>query len=141
MIAGIADGIALLMAVGMWKAGVDFAALEATTRILLLVNALLIGTLVMNASYRSETAELSAKEMLAGRAAVPFWVGVVVLGIIVPLLISVQTIGGTGDVTHSLMIIAIISHTIGAFSLKYCILKVGIYEPILPKAKVRTTSR
>lgn len=141
MIAGIADGIALLMGVGMWTGGVDFASLEATTRILLLVNALLIGTLVMNSSYRSETAGLSAKEMLAGRAAVPFWVGVVVLGIIVPLLISVQTIGGSGNVTHGLMIIAIISHTIGAFSLKYCILKVGIYEPILPKSKVRTTTR
>jgi hypothetical protein len=34
------------------------------------------------------------------------------------------------------MIVAIITHTIGAFSLKYSILKVGIYEPILPKAKV-----
>jgi hypothetical protein len=34
------------------------------------------------------------------------------------------------------MIAAIICHTIGAFSLKYAILKVGIYEPILPKAKV-----
>jgi sulfite dehydrogenase (quinone) subunit SoeC len=141
MIAGIADGIALLMAVGMWTGGVDFASLEATTRILLLVNALLICTLVMNSSYRSETAGLSAKEMLTGRAAFPFWVGVVILGIIVPLLISVKTIGGTGDITHGLMIVAIITHTIGAFSLKYSILKVGIYEPILPKAKVRTTIR
>lgn len=141
MIAGIADGIALLMGVGMWKGGVDFASLEATTRILLLVNVLLIGTLVMNSSYRSDTAGLSAREMLAGRAAIQFWIGVAVLGIIVPLLISVKTIGGTGDVTHGLMIIAIISHTVGAFSLKYCILKVGIYEPILPKAKVRTTIR
>lgn len=141
MIAGIADGIALLMGVGMYTGGVDFASLEATTRVLLLVNVLLIGTLVMNASYRSDTAGLSAREMLAGRAAVPFWIGVAVLGIIIPLLISIQTLGGTGDVTHGLMIVAIISHTIGAFSLKYCILKVGIYEPILPKAKVGKTIR
>jgi len=79
--------------------------------------------------------------MLAGRAAVPFWAGVVVLGIIVPLAISIFTFGGHGNSTHGLMIIAIISHTVGAFSLKYCILKVGIYEPILPKPKVRTTVR
>jgi hypothetical protein len=34
------------------------------------------------------------------------------------------------------LIIAIVSHTIGAFSLKYCVLKVGIYRPIIPKACV-----
>jgi formate-dependent nitrite reductase membrane component NrfD len=137
MIAGIADGFALLIGVDMWtNHGADSATYEAITRILLLVNVLLIGSLVMNASYRSETAGLSAREMLMGRAAPTFWVGVVVLGIIAPLAISIQTLGGHGTATHLLMIVAIITHTIGAFSLKYSILKVGIYEPILPKAKV-----
>ena len=78
--------------------------------------------------------------MLAGRAAVPFWIGVALLGIITPLAISAFTLGEHGNVTDSLMIAAIISHTVGAFSLKYCILKVGIYEPILPKAKVPHTA-
>jgi hypothetical protein len=31
-------------------------------------------------------------------------------------------------------VFAIICHTIGAFSLKYGVLKVGIYRPLLPKA-------
>jgi formate-dependent nitrite reductase membrane component NrfD len=142
MLAGIADGLALLMGVDMWTAGgANCAEFEAITRILLLVNALLITTLVMNASYRSDTAGLSAREMLAGRAAIPFWIGVVVLGIITPLAISVSTLGEHNAATHALMILAIISHTVGAFSLKYSILKVGIYEPILPKAKVRATTR
>jgi len=137
MIAGIADGLALLIGVDMWTNHGDGSAIyEAITRILLVVNILLIGTLVMNASYRSETAGLSAREMLAGRAAVPFWVGVVILGIITPLAISIMTLGGHATATHLLMIVAIITHTIGAFSLKYSILKVGIYEPILPKSKV-----
>ena len=140
MIAGIADGLALLIGVGMWTGGVDLSNLESVTRILLLVNVLLIGTLIMNSSYRSETAGLSAREMLAGRAAVPFWIGVALLGIITPLAISAFTLGEHGNVTDSLMIAAIISHTVGAFSLKYCILKVGIYEPILPKAKVPHTA-
>lgn len=137
MIAGIADGLALLIGVDMWVAGgVNSASFEAVTRVLLLVNIFLIGSLVLNSFYSSETAGLSAREMLAGRAAVPFWIGVVVLGIIVPLAISIQTLGSHENAAHELMITAIISHTIGAFSLKYCILKVGIYEPILPKAKV-----
>lgn len=136
MIAGIADGFALLIGVDMWTNAGMAAHYENITRMLLLVNILMIGTLVMNASYRSDTAGLSAREMLFGRAAVPFWVGVVILGIITPLAISIQTIGGDGTATHLLMIVAIVTHTIGAFSLKYSILKVGIYEPILPKSKV-----
>jgi formate-dependent nitrite reductase membrane component NrfD len=136
MNAGIADGLALLIAVGMFTGGVDFGGLEAATRILLLVNVLLIGTLVMNATYGSETAAFSAKELLKGRAAGSFWFGVIFLGIIVPLAISLQTMIAGGAASHTWMIGAIICHTYGAFALKYCILKVGIYEPILPKAKI-----
>ncbi len=35
-----------------------------------------------------------------------------------------------------LLVFAIVCHTIGAFSLKYGVLKVGIYRPILPKVSV-----
>ncbi|MFH0730151.1 MAG: NrfD/PsrC family molybdoenzyme membrane anchor subunit [Pseudomonadota bacterium] len=135
--AGIADGIALLIAVGMITGGVDFSTMEAVTRILLLVNVLLIGTLIMNAFYQSDTAGLSAKELLAGRAAAPFWGGVIVLGILLPMGLSLQTLVAGGSGAHGLMIAAVIAHTMGAFALKYCILKVGIYEPILPKAKIK----
>lgn len=137
MNAGIADGIALLIAVGMITGGVDFSTMEAVTRILLLVNVLLIGTLIMNAYYQSDTAGLSARELLTGRAAVPFWVGVILLGILLPMGISLQTLLSGAAETHGWMIVAVIAHTIGAFALKYCILKVGIYEPILPKAKIK----
>lgn len=134
--AGIADGLALLLGLGMYAGGVNFSAVEAVTRILLLFNVLLIATLVMNGSYRSATAGFSAKEMISGRAAWAFWIGTVLLGIVVPLAISLQTLWGAGETTHGLMIAAVVAHTVGAFGLKYCILKVGIYEPILPKAKV-----
>ena len=67
MNAGIADGIALLMAVGMYTGGVNFDIMEAATRILLLLNILMIGSLVMNSFYRSDTAGLSARELMSGR--------------------------------------------------------------------------
>ena len=136
MNAGIADGLALLIGLGMIAGGVNFAAVETVTRVLLLFDVLLISTLVMNGSYQSATAGFSSKELTSGRTALVFWVGTVLMGIIVPLGISLQTLGGTGETTHGLMIAAVVAHTIGAFGLKYCILKVGIYEPILPKAKV-----
>jgi len=96
---------------------------------------LLIFTLVLNSTYQSATAGFSSKELIAGRAALPFWVGTIFMGIVVPMAISLKTLWG-GEATHGLMILAVLAHTMGAFGLKYCILKVGIYEPILPKARV-----
>lgn len=135
MNAGIADGLALLMGIGMFTTGLDLMTLESVTRILLLVNIGLIATYLMNSTYSSGTAKLSAKKLLSGEVAMPFWIGVVVCGIAVPLAISIAGYF-TKEVSHNALIIAIITHTVGAFALKYCILKVGIYKPIVPKAKI-----
>jgi formate-dependent nitrite reductase membrane component NrfD len=133
--AGIADGLALVMAVGLFAGGVHFEAIESVSRIALIINALLIGTYLMNATYQSSTAELSVRELIAGRVAAVFWLGIVVLGILVPLVISLLSLF-TGVASVPLLVCAIICHTAGAFALKYGILKVGIHRPILPKGMV-----
>lgn len=130
--AGIADGLALVMAVGILAGGVDYHSIEFASRIVLGINALLIGTYLLNSSYQSSTAELSVSEMLRGRVAGIFWMGIILCGIIVPLFVSFLSIL-TGNGSLPLLVGAIICHTIGAFALKYCILKVGIHKPIVPK--------
>src|SRR4030042_5703671 len=65
--AGIADGLALLMATGLFTGGVDFHILEHASRLVLGINAILLGTYLLIASYQSITAELSVKELLVGR--------------------------------------------------------------------------
>ena len=49
---------------------------------------------------------------------------------------AVMPIMGAREASAVLMIVAVAAHTCGAFGLKYCILKVGYYEPILPKARI-----
>ncbi len=61
-----------------------------------------------------------------------FWILLVLLGIITPLVISFATLA-MGSHTEGLLIVAIIGHTVGAFALKYSVLKVGIYRSVLPK--------
>lgn len=131
--AGIADGLALIMGIGLFTGGVNFHAVEFASRLVLGVNAILLATYLMNATYQSSTAELSVKELLFGNVAVIFWVGIILFGIVIPLVISFISMF-TGEATSTLLIAAIICHTAGAFALKYCILKVGIYKPILPKS-------
>jgi formate-dependent nitrite reductase membrane component NrfD len=132
VIMGIADGLALIMGVGLLFGGVDFHTIETASRWALIINALLIATYLINASYQSATAELSVKQLIVGRVAAAFWIGVVLLGIAVPLLISVISFFA-GKASPPLLILAIICHTVGAFALKYCVLKVGIYRPILSR--------
>jgi formate-dependent nitrite reductase membrane component NrfD len=133
LIMGVADGLALVIGVGLVTGGVDTLAVESVSRITLIINAVLILTYLINANYQSTTGELSVKELIVGKVAVVFWGGIVLLGITVPLAISIVTLF-IGEASLSLMVFAIVCHTIGAFSLKYGVLKVGIYRPILPRA-------
>jgi formate-dependent nitrite reductase membrane component NrfD len=134
LLMGVADGLALIMGVGLVTGEEVIPTAESATRIMLIINSLLIVSYLVNANYQSTTAELSVKELVKGHVAWVFWLGIVVLGIIVPFVISVASYFTGEEATTGLLIFAIICHTIGAFSLKYGVLKVGIYRPLLPKA-------
>lgn len=128
---GIADGFALIMAVGLGGGQVNIMAAEAGSRLLLIVNALIIITYLWNATYTSSTAKQSVIELIRGNIAPTFWIGVVAFGIVIPLAISISSYFA-GEASIPLLIAAITLHTVGAFALKYCLLKAGIHNPILP---------
>jgi formate-dependent nitrite reductase membrane component NrfD len=133
LLMGIADGLALIMGVGLVTGEEVIGPAESVTRFMLIINALLIVSYLVNANYQSTTAELSVKELIRGKLAWVFWLGIVGLGIVVPLVISIVS-WFAGEASTGLLVFAIVCHTIGAFSLKYGVLKVGIYRPILPKS-------
>jgi formate-dependent nitrite reductase membrane component NrfD len=136
VIMGIADGLALTMGVNLMT-GADEAAissLESWSRILLVVNALLIAGYLVRAYQKHSAAELAAQDLIKGSTAWVFWILLVGLGIVAPLAISIATMFMSGDVKaeQPLLIAAVVCHTIGAFALKYSVLKVGIYRSVLP---------
>ena len=135
LLMGVADGLALIMAVGLVTGEEVISTAESATRIMLIINSLLIVSYLVNANYQSTTAELSVKELVRGHVAWVFWLGIVLLGILVPFIISVASYFTGEEATTGLLVFAIVCHTIGAFSLKYGVLKVGIYRPLLPKAQ------
>ena len=129
--AGIADGFALIMAIGLAGGQVDILAAEAGSRWILVINALIIATYLWNATYTSSTAKQSVMELVRGNIALAFWLGIVAFGIIIPLIISISSYF-VGELSVPLLILAIVLHTLGAVALKYCLLKAGIHNPILP---------
>jgi formate-dependent nitrite reductase membrane component NrfD len=98
---------------------------------LLVIDALLILGYLIWAFRRHHAAEVAARDLIGGSTAWVFWILLVGLGIATPLVISVTTAFVGGD-TQPLLIVAIVCHTIGAFALKYSVLKVGIYRSVLP---------
>jgi polysulfide reductase chain C len=132
ILAGVADGFGLAMGIGLAGGDADVALAEAGSRYLLMINILLIVVYLISARYTSAVAKLSIQELLTGPSAIMFWGVLIVLGLVVPAIISVISIF-SGEASSVLLITAIVSHTLGAFGLKYCLLKVGIYRPLLPK--------
>ena len=147
LIVGVADGLALSTVIstvtksgdGMILGhleGLEPASLELYGLIAVITSVCLIIFYLVNANYQSVTAELSVKELIKGKVAAAFWLGLILIGLAAPLIISIVGLVSHTEATEvsTLLIIATICHTIGAFSLKYCVLKVGIYRPLLPKA-------
>jgi formate-dependent nitrite reductase membrane component NrfD len=133
VIMGVTDGLALTMGVSLLTGkDVPIETLESWSRILLVVNALLIAGYLVRAYRRHSTAELAAQDLIKGSTAWVFWILLVILGIAIPLGISFATMLMQETQAEPLLIAAIVCHTIGAFALKYSVLKVGIYRSVLP---------
>jgi formate-dependent nitrite reductase membrane component NrfD len=134
ILSGILDGCALLMAIGLAGANVDNVLLDLISSVLLIVNIFFIVVYLWGATYAGAGAKRSVLELIKGSVAPVFWIALIVLGMVVPLIISLFSLSFHGAVSEELLrlllIIGVISHTVGAFTLKYCILKVGIYKPL-----------
>jgi formate-dependent nitrite reductase membrane component NrfD len=133
ILAGVADGFGLIMGISLAGGGADIATAELWSRATLAINAFLIITYLISISYTSAVAKLSVRELIIGRVAGVFWAGIVVLGIAIPLVISISSIYTGVEVSGIILIVAITCHTLGAFALKYSLLKVGIHRPLLPR--------
>ena len=131
IIAGIADGLALLIGIGLADTSLDIGAAEAGSRIVLIFNVILIVVYLWNATYTSKTARYSVGLLLRGSLAVPFWAGVVAFGMVIPLVISTSGYF-VSEASAPLLVVAVILHTAGAVALKYVLLKAGMHNPILP---------
>ena len=131
VLTGVLDGLALAIAMGVFGVNIDIMAAEAISRALLITTAALIAIYLWSATYIGPAGRQSVMTLIRGNLAPVMWVGVILCGIILPVAISWFT-HIAGAASAPLLIIAIISEMIGAFALKYSILKAGTYAPLIP---------
>ena len=71
-------------------------------------------------------------EQMRGNLSQYFWVGIVVLGIIIPLVIAFSSYFAD-DISSALIIFGVACEIIGGLALRYCVLKAGAYKPLVAR--------
>lgn len=131
LMCGLLGGFGLTIVFAAYTGTIDISIVEIGSRWLLIINALLITIYLWRALRKGATSRQSVFEQIYGKSSAVFWIGVITLGIIIPLGIAFSSYFYHGISTLFLPI-GVICEIIGGMALRYCILKVGIYQPLLP---------
>ncbi len=131
---GILGGFGVMVAISQFAAAgsVNLEAAEMGSRIMLIINVLLIFTYLVVAASKEVTGKRSVLYQLTGGISPIFWICVVLLGIIIPASIAIYSIFG-GEAVSAVLIIGTVCEIIGGMMLRYCVLKSGMYNPILSR--------
>jgi formate-dependent nitrite reductase membrane component NrfD len=129
---GILGGFGLSAVIALNGGDVNLAAAETGSRWLLIINVLIIAVYLWRASARESVGKQSVLEQIHGESAPIFWVGIVLLGIVIPLAIAIS--GLLVEVPSALLVAGVVCEIIGGLSLRYCVLKAGAYKPLVAKA-------
>ena len=60
----------------------------------------------------------------------------VALGIVIPAIIAIYSLF-SGEATAAILIFGAVCEITGGVMLRYCVLKSGIYNPLIPKKSVK----
>jgi formate-dependent nitrite reductase membrane component NrfD len=134
VLCGVLSGFGLSVAIAIGGGNVDLGVAETGSRWLLIINALLIAIYLWSAANRETTGKQSVMEQVRGSNAPVFWVGIVVLGIIIPLVIAFSSYF-IGEVSSALLIFGVACEIAGGLALRYCVLKAGAYKPLVAVAR------
>jgi formate-dependent nitrite reductase membrane component NrfD len=134
---GLRGGAALLLvAAALGSYGFDVATLEAVKLWVVVSTAVLVLLYLVAGSRAGGAAHESVSQLVAGRISPSFYGGAVLAGIIVPigLILGRDALGGP----ELFLLGAIgIASLVGDFYVKYCIVKAGVYAPLVGSAGVQ----
>jgi formate-dependent nitrite reductase membrane component NrfD len=112
--------------------GHDITAAEVWARWSLLsyMGALLI--FLWGCLHSSETTRMSIKSILTGSSSVTFYIVVVAVGLIIPLIITLLVWGSeSASVSGSLLFLRVTCVLIGDLAMRYSIMKGALYSPLI----------
>lgn len=121
---GLAGGAAILMATAAYISSGNFDTIQIFARFILAFYAVAIFIHLWVSTYSSPAARDSAYLLLKGNLAGLFWIVIILIGIIVPLIL--EFIIGSGSSVVLMISAALV--LLGNLTLRYAILKAGRYS-------------
>jgi formate-dependent nitrite reductase membrane component NrfD len=134
ILCGVLGGFGLAVVIALNGGGIVLSQAETGSRWLLAANILLIVIYLWRASVRAEVGKQSVLEQIHGHSAPVFWLGVVLLGIVIPLVVTIIDLAA-GEVNSIVLIVGVVCEICGGLALRYCVLKAGAYKPLVAKAR------
>jgi formate-dependent nitrite reductase membrane component NrfD len=131
VVSGLVGGLAVVMLASLNKDAASLVNIGNYLLAVLVVYAVFVATYFWSATYGSVTARDSAARVLRGPIAPAFWLGAVLLGIILPLAL-VAPFSLAENASAAAFAVAAVCAIIGGVMLRYVILKGGLYSPLLP---------
>ena len=127
---GILGGFGLTVTVMLSTANPSLSAAEAGSRWMLIINSLLVASYLIIAASKDAVARESVFYQLTGGSSAAFWLGVVFLGVIVPVTAALYSYFA-GEAVAAILIIAAACDIVGGMLLRYCLLKSAVYRPLV----------
>ena len=126
---GMLSGLSLVSIAGLDAGSIKTAML---TGIILLVAALVVVVLYLwTETYAGPTARESVRKLTRGPVAVLWGIGVIFIGIIIPLVVSLMSYFSGSLFSPSLTVLFFSCEMIGGLAFTYGVLKAGVYSPLI----------
>ncbi len=110
-------------------------AIEEWIRILLIGFILIIPAYLISVGKVSTTGAASIRYMVLGKWSPMFWVVVVIMGMLIPLVAVISSLlVGLESISVAFLYIAMFSGLLGDLATRYLILNCGLYRPLLPSS-------
>ena len=128
IVAGLTGGASILMASNAFTAAITFNTLKNVAATALVIYAIIIAGHLWISTYSSNTARNSVKTVVAGDQAWLFWIVIVFIGIVAPMVITLTA----AESSQALFIVSAVCVLAGNLALRYSILRAGMYSSLLP---------
>jgi len=132
LVLGIWGGLGITLITILPSDATVLGSLEIWSRVFLLTFIFIVFVYLFSIRYQGTAARVSVRQITTGRWAILFWIMVVSLAMVFPLVVTVS--GWVADlaIPNTLLYIVIILELLGDLALRYCILRSGFYKPLIP---------
>jgi formate-dependent nitrite reductase membrane component NrfD len=111
----------------------DTAGVEEWIRLFLIGFVVLIPVYLISIRYTSNAGKASVQQMVIGQFAALFWIGAVLAGMAVPAAAVIFSyVNGLESTPLLFIILAILCGLAGDLTVRYLILRCGLYSPLIP---------